>query len=271
MPQGEIIPIDYKSVNADRTYIVIHFDNCEVDIGRKSFSKELEDFSQEIAQILVIHFAKYRSTFLKRPTGENPNRKRQEKVARWKDICKKYADENPLNLSVHNIPIICQPAREQEVIALFNQLIGAKIICGIEIMSTNERFTYDCLYQYKIDFLKEYLYDKVNNPLGILDREIIKILKDYKKDNLSFPSSPQVLEYKFSIDGLIEDLKGDEKNSNQIDMLVVWKTGNKWKKHYHIISLLDRDNLHLRPYHGVTHTALPAVMRYTRLKYKYFK
>ncbi|ALB39733.1 hypothetical protein AA650_03975 [Anabaena sp. WA102] len=250
MPQGEIRPIDYKSVNADRTYIVIHFDNCEVDIGRKSFSKELEDFAQEIAKILVIDYSQYRQ-FSKSPTGQKDNRQSPELVDRWKDRYKKYAEKNPLNLSIYNIPIICKPAREQEVVALFNQLLGAKVICGIEIMSTDQIFIYDCLFQHKIEPSEIYIYDEKKNPLGLFKDEIII---QYKKFGFPFCSySPKVLEYKFSIDGLIEDLKHGEKNSNDIDMLVVWETGNKWKNNYYIASCLDKDNIYLRPYHGVTH------------------
>lgn len=250
MPQGEIRPIDYKSVNADRIYIVIHFDNCETDLGRKSFSKELEDFAQKIAEILVNHYSKYRQ-FLKRPTGGKDNPGNKESVERWKNESKKYAEEHPLNLSTYNIPIICQPAKEQEVIALFNQLLGAKVICGIEIISTDQRFIYDCLFQHRIEPSQTYIYNEKNNPLGLFKEEIIN---QYEKFGFPFCScSPKVLEYKFSIDGLIEDLKDGEKNSNDIDMLVVWETGNKWKNNYYIISCLDKDNIYRRPYHGVTH------------------
>jgi hypothetical protein len=172
MPQGEIRPIDYKSVNADMTYILIHFDNCEVDLGRKSFSPDLENFAQEIAKILVIYYSKYRQ-FLKRPTGRKDKRQNKESVDRWKDTYKKYAEKNPLNLSIYNIPIICKPAREQEVVALFNQLLGAKVICGIEIMSTDQIFIYDCLFQHKIEPSQTYIYDEKNNPLGLFKEEII--------------------------------------------------------------------------------------------------
>lgn len=250
MPQGEIRPIDFKSVNADMTYILIHFDNCEVDIGRKSFSPDLENFAQEIAKILVIYYSKYRQ-FLKRPTGQKRNFQSPELVARWKDSYKKYAEENPLNLSIYNIPIICKPVKEQDVVALFNQLLGAKVICGIEIMSTDQKFIYDCLFQYKIEPSQIYIYDKKKNPLGLFKEEIIN---HYERFGFPFCSNlPQVLEYKFSIDGLIEELKHREKNSNDIDMLVVWETGKMWKNKYHITSCLDQDNIHLRPYHGVTH------------------
>jgi hypothetical protein len=250
MPQGEILPIDFKSVNADMTYIVIHFDNCEVDMGRKCFLKDLQDFAQDIAKILVIDYSKYRP-FLKSPTGQKRNRQSSELADRWKDECKKYAEKNPLNLSIYNIPIICKPAREQDVVALFNQLLGAKVICGIEIMSTDGHFIYDCLFQHKIEPSQIYIYDEKKNPLGLFKEDIIN---QYERFNFPFCSnSPQVLEYKCSIDGLIEDLKDGEKNSNDLDMLVVWETGNKWKNNYYIASCLDKDNIYLRPYHGVTH------------------
>lgn len=250
MPQGEILPIDFKSVNADKTYMVIHFDNCEVDMGRKCFLKDLQDFAQDIAKILVIDYSKYRP-FLKSPTGQKRNRQSSELADRWKDKCKKYAEKNPLNLSIYNIPIICKPAREQDVVALFNQLLGSKVICGIEIMSTDGHFIYDCLFQHKIEPSQIYIYDEKKNPLGLFKEDIIN---QYERFGFPFCSnSPKVLEYKFSIDGLIEELKHKEKNSNDIDMLVVWKTGKNWKNNYHITSCLDQDNIHLRPFHGVTH------------------
>jgi hypothetical protein len=118
-------------------------------------------------------------------------------------------------------------------------------------MSTDQIFIYDCLFQHKIEPSQTYIYDEKNNPLGLFKEEIIN---QYEKFGFPFCSySPKVLEYKFSIDGLIEDLKHGEKNSNDIDMLVVWETGNKWKNNYYIISCLDKDNIYLRPYHGVTH------------------
>jgi hypothetical protein len=249
MPQGEIRPIDLKSTHADRTYLVIHFDNCEVDIGRKSFPKEIEDFAQEISKIIIDYFCKYRQ-FLKEITGQKINRQRKERVAQWKEKLKKYTEKNPLNISKYNMPMVCKPGREQEVVALFNQLLGAKIIRGFEIMSTDQNFIYDCLYRHKVEPSQEYIYSNDNNPLGLFKEDIIN---NYESFGFPFSSSPQVLEYKFSIDGLIENLKGREKNSNEIDLLVVWETGDKWRKNYHITSCLDRDNICYRPYHGITH------------------
>jgi len=250
MPQGEIIPIDYKSVNADRTSILIHFSDCYTDYGRKSFPKELVDFAQEITKILVNHFSKYR-VHLKQTGGKHKNLLRSEQISRWKDSLKKYAENHPLELRGYNIPTLCEPAREQEVVALFNQFLGARIIRSIAIISTDQNFIYDGFYRIKIDSNEEYIYHEMNNLLGLFKNEIIKRYKDFE---LPFSSSSgYVLEYKFSIDQLIKDLKDEVKNSNDIDLLVVWETGNKWKNYYHITSCLDKDNIEYRPYHGITH------------------
>ena len=53
---------------------------------------------------------------------------------------------------------------------------------------------------------------------------------------------------------MIEDINSGIKNSNDIGLVVVWKTGILWKGNYKITSLLDWNNLTLRQYHGVTHT-----------------
>ncbi len=44
-----------------------------------------------------------------------------------------------------------------------------------------------------------------------------------------------------------------DKNSNDIDLIVVWETGATYQGYYKITSLLDEYNTHKRPYHGVTH------------------
>ena len=85
------------------------------------------------------------------------------------------------------------------------------------------------------------------NPLGV-DKSI---LDDYE---IPFISSPRILEYKYSLDGLIEDIENGTKNSNDINLVVCWETGEEYKHNYHITTLLDPDNLNLREYHGLSHT-----------------
>ena len=83
---------------------------------------------------------------------------------------------------------------------MFNQLIAGGVIRGIKIMSTNERSTYDSLFRIEIKKPKELqIYDAKDNPLGISEDAFDDILEN---DEI-FLSDPQVLEYKYSLNGLI--------------------------------------------------------------------
>jgi hypothetical protein len=54
-------------------------------------------------------------------------------------------------------------------------------------------------------------------------------------------------------DGLIENIETGIKNSKNINLVVVWETGEEWKKNYRITTTLHEDYLEHRSYHGVTH------------------
>jgi hypothetical protein len=66
-------------------------------------------------------------------------------------------------------------------------------------------------------------------------------------------TDPRVLEYKYSLDGFVEDFDGQEKNIKDIDLCVAWVTGEAYKGRYGMTSLLLPENADQRQYHGVTH------------------
>ena len=257
MPQGELIqiPLNRNIGRQNQIHCVIHFDNCSPDLGRKGFQSEIVEFAKDLAKKLSDGPLMKIKRTLRANTGASPNLSREQEVDNWKTEMIEYEIHNPLELINDNfflpsskISITSKPTREQDVIALFNQLIAGGVIRGIKIMSTNERLTYDGLFRITIEEPKNHhLYDAKTNPLGI-ERSI---LDDF---NLPFNTLPKVLEYKFSLDGLIEDIEGGVKNSNHIGLVVVWETGEEFKNNYKITSLLDPDNLTMREYHGVTHT-----------------
>ena len=148
------------------------------------------------------------------------------------------------------VSITSFPSREQDVIALFNQMIAGGVIRGIQIMATNERSDYDGLYRILIDRNPLHIYNEELNPIGILEEN----LESYEANKqIPFRSGPRVLEYKFSLDGLIENIETGIKNSKNINLVVVWETGEEWKKNYRITTTLHEDYLEHRSYHGVTH------------------
>lgn len=256
MPQGETIQIPLVRYigRQNQIHFVFHFNNCNPDLGRKGFQGDVVEFAKETARkVADIIMPKIRYT-LRPNTGEAPNLMRQAEVEEWKREMEGYEIENQLNLENENfflpvkkISISSKPRREQDVIALFNQLLAGGVIRGLRLMSTNERLTYDGLYRVFVEEPQEHhIYDKENNPLGV---DIAKI-EEFAKP---FISDSKIIEYKFSLDGLVEDIENGIKNSNDVNLIVVWETGNSYKANYKITSLLDEDNLSLREYHGITH------------------
>jgi hypothetical protein len=254
MPQGEVIqiPLAKNIGRQNQVHFVAHFENCKSDLGRKGFQKEIVSFCETISRKLIEGpFLKQRAA-LKPATGAKSDLSREAAVDDWKDEMEAHEKKAPLIINNPNffiptkkISITSTPTREQDVIALFNQLIAGGVIRGLQIMSTNERFTYDGMYRIAFVPPKEnHLYNADKNPLGV------------SRENLNTEittSKPRILEYKFSLDGLIEDIESGEKNSKDIGLVVVWETGDSYLQNYHIVSLLDDDNLAERQYHGVTH------------------
>ena len=175
------------------------------------------------------------------------------RIGDWKKDMLAHEAKEPLRLvSEHffkpteRVSITSAPTREQDVIALFNQLIAGGVIRGIRVMSTNERFTYDGLYKVAFDLDPLlYAYDESTNPLGVSE-SVANQLHGKVTD-------PRILEYKFALDGLIEDLDSNDKNINDVDLCVIWDTGQMYKERFGITSLLLPENADQRQYHGVTH------------------
>ena len=255
MPQGEtiLVPLKRNIGRQNQVHFLVHFENYTPDLGRKGFHRELVDFAKEAARwITESHLVKLRH-LLKANTGVAPDLVRELGINDWKKDMVEHERQDPLLLKsqhffkpTERISITSAPTREQDVIALFHQLIAGGVIRGINVMSTNERFTYDGLYRIAFDLnLDLFVYDEEKNPLGVP--------KDTAAALLGKVTDPRVLEYKFCLDGLIEDIENQDKNINDIDLCVVWDTGELYKGRYGITSLLLPENADQRQYHGVTH------------------
>lgn len=257
MPQGETIqiPLVRYTGRQNQIHFLIHFDNCSADLGRKGFRKEIADFAKEVSkQISEAVLPKHRDC-LRAATGSPLDLQRKHELEEWKREMEAHQENHPLTLvSEHffhpakKISVLSVPTREQDVISLFNQMLAGGVIRGIKIMSTNERFTYDGMYRVTFDEPDEqHIHNATSNPLGVAKDAAEEFLK------LHFISHPQILEYKFSLDGLIEDFNTGVKNEGEIDLAVVWDVGEDYQAGYKITSLLNDENLSLRPFHGVTH------------------
>ena len=258
MPQGELIqiPLTKNMGRQKQANILLHFENCDVDMGRKGFNKDIVDLAEKIARKLMDGPLSKVKTSLKANTGAAPDIAREMQLANWKQEMVRHEEESPLVIDnpnffnpVNEVAVLSTPTREQDVIALFNQLLAGGVIRGIKIMSTNERSTYDGLFRIVIKNDDLHRYDAERNPLGIVNDVITHIL-DGKDEMIS---DPRVLEYKYSLDGLVEDIEDGTKNLNDIDLVIAWEAGSQYKENYMIESRIIDGEEGLRQYHGITH------------------
>lgn len=255
MPQGDVIqvPLTRYTGRQNQVHLLIHFKNYTPDLGRKGFAKPLVDFATDVAVAIVQGPITRLRSSMKRDSGIAPDLDRELKLDDWKEEMIKHEAASPLLLSSEHffaptkrISITSTPTREQDAIALFHEIISGGVVRGLSIMSTNERFKYDSLFRINFQHDRELLeFDEDSNPLGI-DAQVLDGLHGKV-------TQPKVLEYKYSVDGLLNDLDAQEKNLKDIDLCVAWKMGEQWRERFAVTSLLLPENVSQREYHGVTH------------------
>jgi len=255
MPQGETltIPLNRNIGRQNQIHFLVHFDNYSPDMGRKGFHRELTDFAKNVSRLITeTHLSKLR-TYLKPNTGVSPDLIREMKIGDWKKEMLNHEQKQPLILQSNHffkpterVSVSSMPTREQDVIALFNQLVAGGVIRGMSMMSTNERFTYDSLFKVIFDLDPSiYTFDSQQNPLGVPSETAVALHGRI--------TDPQILEYKFSLDGLIEDIDSHDKNISDLNLCVAWETGALYQERYGITSFLIPENSDQRQYHGITH------------------
>ena len=188
---------------------------------------------------------------LKSDTGADPVISSQSKMKRWIKEQEEHEREFPLSIDsgeyfqpMNSVPFSAEPRYEQDVVALFNQLLAGGVIRGIKLLATHQHEQYDGLFRYVSDAGSDiHKYDSGRNPLGVEEFE----------SGGQVESEPFVLEYKQSFDGLVRDVERQTKLERDIDLVICWSMGKEWTKRYGVVSLLDPDHLHARPYHGLTH------------------
>lgn len=252
MPQGEllIIPLTQNIGYQNVTHVVVHFEEADPDLGRKGFQPELESFAQHIGTAVVGKFLPWRK-LLKKETGAPPDIVGLKNIHDWIKEQEEHEKNNPLLITRQDVflptrepAITSKPSSEQDVIALFNQLLAGGVIRGVKLMATNQHQQYDGIYRFRlIKPFDNHRYDEDKNPLGLLETSLKQ----------EFISAPGIIEYKYSFDGLIEEIEKGDKNERDIQLLVVWEMGTKWPIRYQITPLLHFGNLQHRYFHGGTH------------------
>ena len=253
MIQGEliVIPLTSNTGYQNQAHIIVHFKGADPDLGRKGFQPELKDAAELISVAIVNRFKKWRIKLLKSDSGAKAIIGKELELHDWIKQQENHESKHPLVIEnrnffapINEIAITSIPQSEQDVVVLFNQLIAGGVIRGIKLLATNQIKQYDGIFKFWIkEPLSNHVFHKTLNPLGV---------EDLRHSNEQV-SAPKILEYKYSLDGLMSEFANGEKNEKEIHLVIVWDLGAEWSKKYDMISLLDLDNIHQRDFHGLTH------------------
>lgn len=255
MPQGPRlqIPLNRMLGFQNVTHIIIHID-AEPDLGRKGFQPEHVDICRTLAQRLVEQYGmKYRWELLRRRVGPVSMVKELE-LESWIERQRKHEEEYPLKYippevfqPLDFLPTVSEPQVEQDVVALFNQMLASGIIRGIRLLSSSQYERYDGLFRRVLNPpYSAFEYDPSENPVGVLRESL-------PSEEKVLTSKIRVLEFKFSLDALVEDLSQQDKDAKELDLVVAWERGTKWEENYSITSYLTSVNIRNREEHGFTH------------------
>ena len=257
MPQGELITIPLTKAigHQNQTHVIVHFDGADPDLGRKGFQPELKDLAERIS-VSVVRQLSARRDILKTDSGAQSNIEQEIKVHEWLRAQEDHQKTHPLQLISENfflptkkISILSTPQSEQDVIVLFNQLVAGGVIRGIRLLSTTQVMQYDGIFRYVAEEpLQDLVFDANKNPLGVLEEQLIN----------TYEGPPKILEYKFSLDGLVREFESEVKNQTDISLAIFWEFGKEYAKEYNVTSYLDFENMHQRPHHGITHSLTSA-------------
>lgn len=244
MAQGDlhVIPLTSTIGYQANTHVVVHLMDGNPDMGRKVFQPEIKVLAEELAKRVVAVFKKYLK-LMREDTGA-PLPFASNDLFKWKMLQQTYRDKHALEMTIGSgqIAMLSAPQSEQDVIALFHEMIGAGILRTYGFLATSESERYDSLFVTRYyGELDEY---SLTNPMGVSPKAI-----------LPGESQPYVLEYKYNFDALISDFECEKKFEPDINLVVCWTLGKEYSERYVVRSYLHGDEGATRHFFGATHAA----------------
>jgi hypothetical protein len=245
MVQGDlsIIPLTSTIGYQANSHVIVHFMDGNPDMGRKVFQPELKALAESLSVRAVNTFKRFLQ-HLKPDTGGQAITPDKE-LYDWTRAQESHRDRRPLAFSRDGLQLalVSAPQQEQDVVALFHELIGAAVLRGYKFFATSQNDRYDSL------FLMDYAKD---DPVLFGPDQRLGVTRSY---TLPYSTPPKVLEYKYSFDSLIDDFEKEEKFANQINLVVCWTTGSRYRSRFYLQPLLIGDEGSSRRFFGATHQA----------------
>ena len=185
-------------------HIVIEGNDFTLDAGRKTITRENADQVREKIRSFFSDIVKLSKLFVGTPhdaIGEGAGLDQVKERAR-----------NTQDLKIDGIQFGKVPRHEQSVVAIFHELLGAKILEGYKSLLVSQYNTFDILFEYQTSI------EKIGkNPREIYLKSAGRGAKDFKM--ISFG------EFKLLLSKFCDDVNNDIKAMDHVNLVIVWETG----------------------------------------------
>ncbi|EMN7731572.1 ATP-binding protein [Bacillus cereus] len=236
--ENKRIDFTFRTGDFNRFFILLNMKNLKGDIGRKSLNEDIEAFANFFANGVHSIFTNNIDSLRPSPGPFDENQE-----AELEEIKDRAVDSK--SLGIQNLSFIKEPQEEQDVIALFFNLMGLNIIRGYQIYSTHISRTYDGVGRFFIKEQEENYYST---------RNILGVSADKFKNGIVKSPTRCFFEFKYTTDGLVRDIRSGYKRLQDIKWLVCWKIGEKHiSEGIGLIDITVPAQINQRDYYGVTH------------------
>lgn len=234
------VTLTHRGFNVDRTWLVYNFRAVEPDLGRKDFPPEVRDFIGLSEEVVANNVATNSRPFLRIAPSRSSGGGGTYVAPSVKAFQRR---EKPLSPSwlpgFGDLRMQTEPESEQDVIALFSELVGLGPFRHFRPVFYSGFDYYDSFFTY--------------NPTDATD-EMRSTLPG--TDDTDERDREGVAEFKFVGDSIIEDVVANVKRWNEMTFVICWDIGKAQR-------LLGGDEVTFdepvdavnRRYHGVTHLA----------------
>lgn len=229
MPTGIFIepPVTGSAFYWRRVFMLLQDDEMNFDVGRKTLRGRAKPMMQDVSKSIWNDIIDY----LQALTPADPEAVTRSKQGKLQFLFQQAHEWKDLDFS--QVQYLKEPQREQMVVALFYELVGANVLKGYRTLRNNTIDQYDAFIYYRIE--KEYI--------GRF--EAISIRGEFLEDQI-------IVEFKHKAEDILKDILDNKKTYQDINLLVCWELSEgKFEEKNIDVSPIAEEHVY---YYGSTHT-----------------
>jgi len=213
-------------------FMLINVEDAQIDLGRKTISKNDENKIRDLAKETFNKLIKRANLFI---AVESSSELQGIAIDALKEEVLSYED-----LNIPNIKFLKKPAKEQSVIAIFHELVSCGKLGNYSCLFSSQESKYDAIIKYESEL----------SELGKEKREeFFKSFRSVKDKPTKFK---QTLTTEFKLD--VEDfIKDKTKDIKEVDLIIAWDMSkNKLKQGWKFENLDKKDQIYAGAMHKLS-------------------